>query len=119
MATRPALALHRAARPATRSGLASRTAKLATELALALALLAGGAVAVVMLSLLIVLAAPVAAGVLGWLAWRSGDATAREAARARARLRRRTRALGLVVLAGSGPALLHLRGAGGRQAAPP
>lgn len=113
MATRTALALHPAA-PAPR-GLASRAAKLASDLVLTLALVAGGAVAALMLALLAVIAAPVAAGAFAWLAWRSGDAAGREAARVRARLRRRARALGLVVLAGSQPALLRLAAAGSRH----
>lgn len=115
MATRTALALHVSARPAERRGLARRAGKLVTELCFAAALVAGAAVAVVLLFLLAVLAAPLAAGFVVWLVWRSGDLTSREARRVRARLRRRARALGLVVLAGSQPTLLRLANAGTRS----
>jgi hypothetical protein len=63
---------------------------------LALALIAVAAVALMAALLLTVVLAPLAAGLFGWLAFRS-----REGARAKrriARARRRARALGLVVL---------------------
>ncbi|MGE5434799.1 MAG: hypothetical protein ACM3S3_08450 [Candidatus Doudnabacteria bacterium] len=108
MATRP-LALHLpAAPPAARRGLAARFAKLATELVLAAAIVAAGAVAVILLLLLVVIATPLAAALVAWLVWRSGDVASRQASRVRARLRRRARALGLVVLAGSQPGVLRL-----------
>jgi hypothetical protein len=88
--------------------LVRRSGLLARELLFAAALLAAGTVAVMLVSLLVVIAAPIAAGLLGWFLWRSGDVAAREARRVRARLRRRARALGLVVLAGSQPALLRI-----------
>jgi hypothetical protein len=115
MATRTALALHVPARPAERRGLVQHAGKLVTELGFALVLVAGATVAVVLLFLLAVLAAPLAAAFLVWLMWRSGDLTSREARRVRARLRRRARALGLVVLAGSQPTLLRLATAGSRS----
>ena len=106
-----------AASPAQR-GLARRTARLSGGLLLAAALLAVGAVAVAALLLALVVAAPLAAAGLAWLAWRSGDGPAREAARARSRLRRRARTLGLVVLAGSQPPFARLAAASGERAAP-
>jgi hypothetical protein len=115
MATRTALALHLAGVPAPRRGLARRAGKLALELLLGAVLLAGATVAVMLLFLLVVIAAPLAAGLALWLVWRSGDVASREAHRVRARLRRRARALGLVVLAGSQPALLRLAAAAGAR----
>lgn len=118
MAARPAL--HVAGNPvAAHVPLARRAARLTAELAFAGALLAAGTVAVLLLSLLALVTAPVAALLVVWIAWRSGDAAAREARRVRARLRRRARALGLVVLAGSRPALLRLAAAGPQPHAAP
>lgn len=118
MATRP-LALHLpAASPAERRGLAARAVKLATELVLVAALLVAGAVAVILLLLLLVIATPLAAAVVAWLVWSSGDVASRQARRVRARLRRRARALGLVVLAGSQPAVLRLAAASAKPPPP-
>jgi hypothetical protein len=111
MAARTALSLRLASAPAPRRGLAGAAAKVGSELVLGLVLLAGATVAVVLLCLLVVVAAPVAAALAAWLVWRSGDVAARETRRIRARLRRRARALGLVVLAGSQPALFRLAAA--------
>jgi hypothetical protein len=118
MASRP-VALHVTGVPAPRRPLAPRAGRLALELILAGAILAGGTVGVLLLSLLVLLTAPFAAALLIWIAWRSGDAAAREARRVRARIRRRARTLGLVVLAGSRPALLRLAAAGTRQPVAP
>jgi hypothetical protein len=112
MATRTASALHLAGPSAPRRGLAQRTARVGTGLVLAFILLAGATVAVMLVFLLVMIAAPLAAALALWFVWRSGDVATREARRVRARLRRRARALGLVVLAGSRPALLRLAGAG-------
>lgn len=117
MATRTAVRGRPPVVPAPGGGLAQRTGKLGSELLLGLVLLAGGAVAVTVVFLLLIVAAPLAAALAAWLAWRSGDVTAREARRVRARLRRRARALGLVVLAGSRPTLLRLA-AGARGPVP-
>jgi hypothetical protein len=120
MPTGTAVLLHPAV--PRRSGglrLARRVGTLGGELVLALTLVTGGAVAIVLLLLLVVIAAPLAAGLVTWLVWRSGDAASRQAKRVRARLRRRARALGLVVLAGSQPALLRLATAGARDPARP
>jgi hypothetical protein len=116
MPTGTAVVLHPAARPVHR-GLARRAAWLACELVLAAALLVVGTVAVAALLLALVVAAPLAAACVAWFVWRSGDGAARQAARVRARLRRRARALGLVVLAGSQPALLRIAAAGVRDPA--
>jgi hypothetical protein len=109
MAARP-VALHVADVPAPHRSLVPRAGKLALELALAGAILAGATVGVLLLSLLFLVTAPFAAALVVWIAWRSGDAAGREARRVRARLRRRARALGLVVLAGSQPVFLRLAG---------
>jgi hypothetical protein len=118
MATRTALALHLVGRPAEGLGLAQRAARLAADLVLGVAIVAGGAVAMLLLLLLLVVATPLAAAVVAWLAWRSGSVASREARRVRARLRRRARALGLVVLAGSQPAVMRLASAGARAPRP-
>jgi hypothetical protein len=118
MATRP-VALHVTGAPASRHPLAPRAGHLALQLVLAGAILAGGTVGVLLLSLLVLLTAPFAGALLVWIAWRSGDAAAREARRVRARIRRRARTLGLVVLAGSQPALQRLAAAGTRPPVAP
>ena len=117
MATRTLGSLHLTPLAASGRGFPARRAgDVVNGLALGGALLAGGAVVVVLLSLLLVVCAPLGAGLAAWLLWRSGDGAAREARRVRVRLRRRARALGLVVLAGSRPAVLRLAQA--RRGAP-
>jgi hypothetical protein len=113
MAAHP-VALRLAGPPAVRLPVAPRLRRLALELVFAAAILTGGAIGVLLLSLLVLVTAPLAAALVLWIAWRSGDAASREARRVRARIRRRARALGLVVLAGSRPALLRLAIAGAR-----
>ncbi len=112
MTTGTAVLVHPAMKRLERPGVVRRTGTLAAELLVVAALLAVGTAAIVLLLLLVLLSAPVFAGILGWLLWRSGDSTARRAARVRARLRRRARALGLVVLAGSQPAVARFVAAG-------
>lgn len=112
MATRSAVLLHPGVRRTEHRGLARRAATLAGELLLALSILVGGTVMVALLLLLLVLVAPLAALVVAWLLWRSGDAATRRTRAIRSRLRRRARALGLVVLAGTQPGVLRLATAG-------
>lgn len=120
MATPAASTLHPVPIRALRQGLARRSARLASELLLGTTIATGITVAGALLLLLALLTAPFAAVLLGWMLWRSGGGAAREARRVRARLRRRARTLGLVVLAGSRPALLRLAAAGTRpHPAPP
>jgi hypothetical protein len=116
--TGTAVLLHPQARRPARRGLARRAARLAGALLLAAALVVVGTVAVAALLLALVVAAPLVAAGVAWLVWRSGDGAARETARIRSRLRRRARALGLVVLAGSQPALVRLAAAGVRDPGP-
>ena len=116
MASGSAVLLHPAvARRPARRGLARRAVTLAGELLLGLSLIAGGAVMVALLLLLLVLAAPLAAALVAWLLWRSGDAASRRTREVRSRLRRRARALGLVVLAGTQPGVLRLAAAGSKD----
>jgi hypothetical protein len=91
--------LHPAARGARRGpGPAQRAAAFSAGLLVVAASVTGAAIAVALLLTLAVIAAPLAAGILLWLVWRSRDVAAREARRLRARVRRRARALGLSVV---------------------
>lgn len=99
MPTGNAILLHPAS--ARRPTRARRARALGEGLLLAAAILAGGTVAVALTLLLLVVSAPLGAGVLAWLAWRSREALRAGPEGERARIRRRARALGLVVLAGS------------------
>ena len=119
MPTGSAVLLHPAPRRASRPRLARRAGSVVTELVLALALIAGGAVTAVAMLLLVVLAAPLAAALFTWVLWRSATGRARRTNEVRARLRRRARALGLVVLAGSQPGVLRLAAAGARDPSAP
>jgi hypothetical protein len=91
-----AISLHPAAERAG-ANLARRTASFAGHCLFAVALVLGGAVAVTATLLLVLIAAPIAAPIVLWVVWRSGDLAAREARRLRARLRK-ARALGLTVI---------------------
>jgi hypothetical protein len=98
MPTAKAILLHSPALPGAGRGTARRAVAFAGELVLAAAMVAGGAIAVAFVLTLGVVAAPLAAPVVLWIVWRSGDGAAREARRLRARTRRRARALGLSLL---------------------
>jgi hypothetical protein len=98
MPTAKAILLHPAALPGVGRGTARRAVAFAGELVLAAAMVAGAAIAVAFVLTLGVVAAPLAAPVVLWIVWRSGDGAAREARRLRARTRRRARALGLSLL---------------------
>jgi hypothetical protein len=76
-------------------------ADVSKHLALTLAVMAGGAVAVALVLLLAVVSAPLAFGVFAWLLWRASQDGAREVRRSMARARRRARALGLRVVRGA------------------
>ncbi len=120
MPTGPAVPLHPRADLRPRRGRHLRhVAGLAGQLLFAAAIIVGGAVAIALLLTFVLVAAPLAAVLVSWIVWRSGDVAARQARRMRSRLRRRARALGLVVLPGThgradsplSPALSPLRGA--------
>ena len=76
-------------------------ADIAKHLGLTLAVMAGGAIAVVIVLLVAVVAAPLGLALLTWLLWRASSGGAREVKRSMARARRRARALGLRVVRGS------------------
>jgi len=77
------------------------TADAAKHLVLTLAVIAGGSVAVALLLLLSVVAAPLGLAVVTWVLWRSTRDGAREVRRLTLRARRRARALGLRVVRGA------------------
>ncbi len=99
MAIGHAIPLH----PAANELASSRgTRALAGQLLFATALVGGGTVAVTLALMLVLVASPIAAALVLWLVWRSGDRAARLAQRTRARrtrgTRARARALGLTVV---------------------
>jgi nucleotide-binding universal stress UspA family protein len=77
------------------------TADVARHLALTLAVIAGGAIAVAMVLLLAVISAPLGVALLTWFLWRTSRGGAWGMKRSLARARRRARALGLRVLPGA------------------
>ncbi len=99
LATGNAIPLHRAR---DESGAGRRASTIAGQLLFAAALVGGGTVAVALALMLAVVAAPIAAAIVLWLVWRSGDRAGRLARRTRARrtrgTRTRARALGLTVV---------------------
>ena len=101
MSNGPAMLVHPVARTRERPSAGARAAALLGQLAFAAALIVGGSVALAMVLTLVFVAAPLAAALVFWMIWRSGDAAARQTRRVRARVRRRTHALGLSVLAGA------------------
>jgi len=105
MSNGPAMLVHPVARTRERPSAGARAAALLGQLAFAAALIVGGSVALAMVLTLVFVAAPLAAALVFWMIWRSGDAAARQTRRVRARVRRRTHALGLSVLAGAQPAM--------------
>jgi len=116
MPTGPAILVHPASRRRERPSLAVRAATLLGHFVFAAALIVGGSVALAMVLTLVFVAAPLAAGLVLWMIWRSGDAAARQTRRVRARVQRRARSLGLSVLAGAQPAaMLRLATAGARE----
>jgi hypothetical protein len=74
------------------------------HLALTFAVMAGGAVLVVLALLLAVVAAPLALALAAWVLWRSSLDGSRAVKRAVARTRRRARRRGLRVVNGARPA---------------
>jgi hypothetical protein len=78
------------------------TSEVASHLALTLAVLAAGVVAVAAILLLLAVATPLGGALVVWILWRSAHDGGRGARRLARRARRRARALGLRVARGTG-----------------
>ncbi len=76
------------------------TAEVAKHVALTLAMMTGGAVAVALVLLLAVVSAPLGLALVSWFVWRSSRDGAHEVRRSMVLMRRRARALGLRVVRG-------------------
>lgn len=102
--TEPHLAIGDAIRlhPALEDRAGRRAWALAGQLLFAAVLIVGGTFAVAVALTLVLVTAPIAAAIMLWLVWRSGDRAERFARRTRARhtrvRRARARALGLTVI---------------------
>lgn len=102
MQTTPAVLPHPAMlRPPWHLAALVAAGELAKYSALTALAVAAGAVAVLLLITVALVAAPLGAGLVCWILWRSAEHGARRARRAARRARRRMRALGLRVLPGT------------------
>jgi hypothetical protein len=79
------------------------TSEVASHLALTLAVVAAGVVAVAVVLLLLAIATPLGGALVLWILWRSAHDGGIEARRIARRARRRARILGLRVARGMGP----------------
>jgi len=93
-----------ALRPPWHAHLAIATADVAKHLALTLAVVLGGTVAVALVLVLALAATPVAALLAVWILWRWARGGAREARRFTLRARRRASSLGLRIVRGAADA---------------